>query len=112
MALKPAILKDLERQLKDIGVTDEILPTVEDKQEFVAAQIHGMQKQAYRIIVDLEVARKFAAAKDDASNELAKERFGEGIASLKAIKPTINTLSEIGEALSKLAEEEAKAKAK
>lgn len=99
MALKAALLKDLERQLADLGITDELLPTLEDKKAFVAAQLEGTQKQVYRFMVDLEVARKFAAAKDDASNELARQRFEEGIASLKALKPTIEVLAEVGKKL-------------
>lgn len=99
MPLKAALLKDLERQLADLKITDDILPTLEDKQEFVAAQLIGTQKAAYRHVVDIEVARKFAAAKDEASNEIARQRFEEGIASLKALKPTIEVLTEVGKAL-------------
>jgi len=99
MALKPAILKDLEQQLTNIGITDVHLPTLADKKDFVASQLEGTQKVAYRTVVDIEVARVFAKAKDEASNETARQRFEEGIASLKALKPTIEVLSEIAKEL-------------
>lgn len=99
MALKPAILKDLERQLADLKLTGDLEPTLEDKQEFVAAQLAGTQKMVYRHLVDLEVARKFASAKDEGSNEVARQRFEEAIASLKALKPTIEVLTEVAKNL-------------
>jgi len=99
MALSKTILKDLEQQLLNIGITDEHLPELKDKQAFIAAQLDGTAKAAYRHIVDIEVARTFAKAKDEASNEVARQRFEEGIASLKALKPTIEVLSKVAKEL-------------
>lgn len=93
MALKAALLKDLERQVPEF--TNELLPSTNGKIDFIDAQIEGMQKQAYRALVDLEVAREFAASKDPEANALAQRRFEEVTGQLKAIKPTLKVLEGI-----------------
>lgn len=97
MALSKAALKDLLRQVPEYS--EEELPTLEDKKEFVAAQLQQHQKLAYRAFVDIEVAKEFANSKDTTKQDTAKQSLEESISSLKAYKPTIKVLTQIAKEL-------------
>lgn len=99
MALSKAELKELLRQVPTFDESQ--LPTLEDKKKFIASQIEATQGAVYRQLVDVEVAKEFAAQKQEAYQEKARERLTESAAVLKAYKPTLQVLSRIAAELEK-----------
>lgn len=93
MPLTKAVIKDLKSQIP--AYTEEDLPTIERRHEFIDSQIEATKSIVYRTLVDLEIAEKFANAKDDASNETAKQRFAEGSGALKAYLPSLEVLRKV-----------------
>lgn len=100
MALKTAVLKDLLKQIPTIP--ENLLPSVDDRKAFIASQIDGTAKAAYRTTVDIEVAKTLAESKDEASNESAKRHLEDAAAALKALVPTLETLQAVAAELEAL----------
>lgn len=93
MALKQSVLNALLKQIPNVPAN--LLPSIEDQKAFIAAQIEGTAKAAYRTTVDIEVAKTLAASKDEASNQAAQRHLEDAAATLKALVPTLETLQDV-----------------
>jgi len=97
MTLSKAALKDLLRQIPEFDESE--LPTPEDQAVFVAAQLDGTQKLIWRSLVEVEVAKEFAASKEENFQDNAKMKLEEAAATLKAHKPTLKVLQRLAKEL-------------
>lgn len=93
MALKQAILKDLQRQVPDIPA--DVLPSLADRKAYVATQMDQISKMVYRALCDIQVAEEFATLKGEQENTTAQNSYQEAIAAFKGYLPTYRVLARL-----------------
>jgi len=90
------------KELENLVPKEELTP--EKKLEFIEKQIEGFQTQAYRFLVDVEVAKEYIRVgteegKEEAYVDTGEKKIVESVQALRSIVINIEKLCQIREEL-------------